>query len=88
MDTVRWVEGVEAQAEANVAAARLPRALTVLFDPACALCQRSRDWMLRQETYVTLRFVACSGEEARACAVCFQWARIAGWQRPHASAPR
>jgi predicted DCC family thiol-disulfide oxidoreductase YuxK len=66
MDAVRWVEEVEAQAEASAAAARLPRALTVLFDPACALCQRSRDWMLRQESYVTLRFVACSGEEARA----------------------
>ena len=66
MDTVRWVEDVEARAEANAAAARVPRALTVLFDPACALCQRSRDWMLRQAHYVTLSFVACSGEEARA----------------------
>jgi predicted DCC family thiol-disulfide oxidoreductase YuxK len=66
MDTARWVEEVEARAQASVAAARVPRALTVLFDPACALCQRSRDWMLRQESYVTLRFVACSGEEARA----------------------
>jgi predicted DCC family thiol-disulfide oxidoreductase YuxK len=66
MDTARWVEDVEARAAANAAAARVPRTLTVLFDPACALCQRSRDWMLRQEAYVTLRFVACSGEEARA----------------------
>ena len=66
MDTARWVEDVEARAEANAAAARAPRALTVLFDPACALCRRSRDWMLRQAHYVTLRFVECSGEEARA----------------------
>ena len=66
MDAVRWVEDVEARAEANAATARVPRALTVLFDPACALCQRSRDWMLRQESYVALQFVACSGEEARA----------------------
>src|SRR6185369_8700864 len=42
------------------------RALTVLFDPSCSLCQRSRAWMLRQESYVPLRFVACSGDEARA----------------------
>jgi predicted DCC family thiol-disulfide oxidoreductase YuxK len=37
-----------------------------LFDPACSLCQRSRAWMLRQEAYVQLHFVPCSGEEARA----------------------
>lgn len=68
MDTVAWMEEVEARAEARVAApgGRSPRALTVLFDPSCALCQRSRTWMLGQESYVALSFVPCSGEEARA----------------------
>ena len=67
MDTAAWVRDVEERVEDRVAAtsARNPRALTVLFDPHCALCRRSRGWMLRQESYVELRFVACSGEEAR-----------------------
>ena len=67
MDTAAWVRDVEERVEERVAAtgARTPRALTVLFDPDCALCRRSRGWMLRQESYVELRFVACSGEEAR-----------------------
>jgi len=67
MDTAAWVRDVEERVEERVAApgARSPRALTVLFDPHCALCRRSRGWMLRQESYVELRFVACSGEEAR-----------------------
>jgi len=67
MDTTDWVSDVEARVQQRVAAApRSPRALTVLFDPGCALCQRSRAWMLRQESYVPLHFVACSGEQARA----------------------
>ncbi len=68
MDTARWMEDVETQAEARAASAfpRSPRALTILFDPSCALCQRSRAWMLRQRSYVQLTFVACSGAEARA----------------------
>ena len=68
MDTTAWVRDLEERVEARVVAtaARIPRVLTVLFDPSCALCQRSRDWMLRQAPYVELRFLACSGEEARA----------------------
>ena len=41
-------------------------ALTVLFDPTCALCQRCRAWMLRQPSFVPLTFLACSEAEARA----------------------
>jgi predicted DCC family thiol-disulfide oxidoreductase YuxK len=68
MDTAAWVRDVEQRVEERVVASEAPRprALVVLFDPTCALCQRSRAWMLRQESYVELRFVACSGEEARA----------------------
>ena len=64
MDTTAWVRDVEDRVEERVATpgARSPRVLVVLFDPSCALCQRSRAWMLRQECYVELRFVACSGD--------------------------
>jgi predicted DCC family thiol-disulfide oxidoreductase YuxK len=55
-----------AQERVDDEGARSPRRLVVLFDPGCALCQRSRAWMQHQESYVELRFVACSGEEARA----------------------
>jgi predicted DCC family thiol-disulfide oxidoreductase YuxK len=67
MNSAAWVEDVEARVEARLGAAPAsPRVLTILFDPACSLCQRSRAWMLGQEPYVELRFVPCSGEEARA----------------------
>ena len=68
MDATAWMEHVEARVAERVApfAARSPRALTVLFDPGCTLCQRSRAWMLSQETYVPLSFMACSGDEAQA----------------------
>jgi hypothetical protein len=60
MDTAAWVRDVEERVEARVGAteAASPRALLVLFDPHCALCQRSRAWMLRQESYIELRFLA------------------------------
>ena len=68
MDTAAWLESVEARADERVAPyrTRIPRVLTVLFDPGCSLCQRSRAWMLRQESYLRLDFVPCSGAEARA----------------------
>jgi predicted DCC family thiol-disulfide oxidoreductase YuxK len=68
MDTSAWLEHVEARVDERVAEAapRIPHTLTVLFDPTCALCQRSRTWMLGQPSYVRLVFVPCSGEEARA----------------------
>jgi predicted DCC family thiol-disulfide oxidoreductase YuxK len=68
MNATAWMEDVEARVQARVApdAARSPRTLTVLFDPACALCLRARAWMQHQPSYVRLTFVACSGAEARA----------------------
>lgn len=68
MDTNVWVAEVEARVNErlNPDGARSPAALTVVFDPACALCQRCRDWMLRQPAYVALSFVACTEAEARA----------------------
>jgi predicted DCC family thiol-disulfide oxidoreductase YuxK len=50
--------------EARVAGPRSPRALTVLFDPRCALCQRCRAWMLGQASYLPLTFLACTSDEA------------------------
>jgi predicted DCC family thiol-disulfide oxidoreductase YuxK len=68
MDTATWIDDVEAKVEDRLAGAttRSPRALTVLFDPACALCQRCRSWMLGQATYVALDFLPCTAAEARA----------------------
>jgi predicted DCC family thiol-disulfide oxidoreductase YuxK len=68
MDATAWIDDVEARVRDRVSApeARSPRALTVLYDPACALCRRCKDWMLAQDAYVPLAFVACSGDEARA----------------------
>jgi predicted DCC family thiol-disulfide oxidoreductase YuxK len=67
MDTTAWLEDVEARVEDRIddGASRSPRNLTVLYDPGCALCQRCRAWMLGQATYVSLTFVACTGDEAR-----------------------
>ena len=67
MDTANWIEEVEARVQERIdpSGARSPRALTVLFDPGCALCQRCRAWMLGQPSYVPLTFVPCTGAEAR-----------------------
>jgi len=67
MDTSDWLDDLEARVAQKIddARPRLPRALTVLFDPGCALCQRCRSWMLGQPSYVPLTFVACTGDEAR-----------------------
>jgi len=68
MDTTAWVRDVEHRVEERVGAPETPspRKLIVLFDPSRALCQRSRAWMLREEAYVELQFIPCSGAEARA----------------------
>lgn len=68
MDAAAWMDDVEARVQARVApdVARVPCALTVLFDPRCALCRRCRAWMQRQPTFVPLTFVACTGGDARA----------------------
>jgi predicted DCC family thiol-disulfide oxidoreductase YuxK len=39
--------------------------LTVLFDPACALCQRARHWLAAQPQYVRLEFIPAGSELAR-----------------------
>ena len=41
------------------------RRLTVLFDPACALCLRARAWLSAQLQYVRLEFVPAGSELAR-----------------------
>jgi predicted DCC family thiol-disulfide oxidoreductase YuxK len=68
MDATAWIDDVEARAAHRAAGgpARAPRALTVLYDPACALCRRCRAWMERQASYVPLAFVGCTEGEARA----------------------
>ncbi|HMF43164.1 MAG TPA: DCC1-like thiol-disulfide oxidoreductase family protein [Polyangia bacterium] len=68
MDAAAWMEDVEARVQARVApdAGRSPGALTVLFDPRCALCRRCRAWMQRQPSYVPLTFVSCTAGDARA----------------------
>jgi predicted DCC family thiol-disulfide oxidoreductase YuxK len=66
-DIERWMVAVDRRLGAELAGRepRAPRALTVLFDPGCALCQRCRSWMLGQARYVELEFVASTSEEAR-----------------------
>jgi predicted DCC family thiol-disulfide oxidoreductase YuxK len=68
MDTAEWVEAIEARVEQRIAAKspRCPGALTVLFDPGCALCRHCRDWMLEQPAYVPLTFLECTRDVARA----------------------
>ena len=67
MNANTWIADLEARVDDRLAdvGARSPRALTVLFDPSCALCQRCRSWMLRQPSFVPLSFLACSEGEAR-----------------------
>jgi predicted DCC family thiol-disulfide oxidoreductase YuxK len=65
MDTTAWLDHVEDQVEDRLSDQRGPRSLTVLFDPACSLCQRCRVWMLAQVSYVPLHFLACTSDEAR-----------------------
>ena len=66
MDAATFIETVEEHWAEKLRESRCPRSLTVLFDPGCSLCQRCKAWMLGQSTLVELRFVPCTGEEARA----------------------
>jgi predicted DCC family thiol-disulfide oxidoreductase YuxK len=66
MEASEWFENMERQVEERYETPRSPRELTVLFDPGCALCRRCCDWMLHQSTFVKLKFVSCTGTEARA----------------------
>jgi len=40
--------------------------LTVLYDPTCGLCRRAHEWLADQRKHVTLAFVPCKSDEARA----------------------
>jgi predicted DCC family thiol-disulfide oxidoreductase YuxK len=64
VDTETWLRDLEARAARRVPT--VPRTLTVLFDPGCRLCLRSRAWMLGQDAYIQLRFLPCTSDEARA----------------------
>src|SRR5262245_37843922 len=66
MEASHWFEQIELRVEERYEMPRSPRELTVLFDPGCALCRRCCDWMLRQATFVNMKFVSCTGAEARA----------------------
>jgi predicted DCC family thiol-disulfide oxidoreductase YuxK len=39
--------------------------LTVLYDPTCGLCCRTREWLALQRQLVTMVFVPCKSNEAR-----------------------
>ncbi len=39
--------------------------LTVLYDEACPVCRRARQWVEGQRTYVPVDFVPAGGDEAR-----------------------
>ena len=39
--------------------------LTVLYDPACGLCQRVHEWLADQPKQVELKLIAIRSEEAR-----------------------
>ena len=40
-------------------------AITVMYDPACGLCTRVREWMRAQRAYVVIEFIAADSETAR-----------------------
>lgn len=64
MNTEAWLEHLESDARERFTIARTPRALTVLYDPSCALCQRCAAWLTGQPSYVELRLMPSSGSEA------------------------
>ena len=66
METDAWLADLEAHVAEKHAPRRSPRALTILFDPECALCRRCIRWLATQPSYLPLAFLPCTGEEARA----------------------
>ena len=42
----------------------MPRTLTVLYDASCGLCRRARSWLMRQEQYISLEFIAAASHQA------------------------
>lgn len=73
MDTEAWIDDVQGRVDERLREARVPRGLTVLYDPGCALCQRCRSWMEGQEAHVRLRWLACTAEEARKAYGAIPW---------------
>jgi predicted DCC family thiol-disulfide oxidoreductase YuxK len=39
--------------------------ITIVYDSACGLCTRMKDWIRQQAPFVTLQFVAAGSSEAR-----------------------
>jgi predicted DCC family thiol-disulfide oxidoreductase YuxK len=39
--------------------------LYVLYDPKCELCQRLKDWLLTQQTWISLAMVPAGAKEAK-----------------------
>ena len=66
MNSSKWIEDVDRRWQERVEKPRSPRAITVLYDPGCALCRRCRNWMLGEEAAVELKFVECTGADAKA----------------------
>src|SRR4051812_47227377 len=65
MDATGWIGEVEERVAARLAGERVPRPLTVLYDPSCSLCRRCRSWMERQHAFLPVTWLGCTGEEAR-----------------------
>lgn len=61
-----WLRALDRRltAEAQARSPAIPQRLTILFDPACALCRRVRAWMLGQPAYVELEFMPATSNEA------------------------
>ena len=66
MSTDAWLDDLDQRLSERFHYRRVPKILTVLYDPDCALCRRCREWMSRQPAYVELRFMPATGEAARA----------------------
>jgi predicted DCC family thiol-disulfide oxidoreductase YuxK len=66
MTAETWIDDVDMRWQERVETPRSPKALTVLYDPGCALCRHCRHWMLGEVARVPLHFVECTGVEARA----------------------
>jgi len=66
MNTEAWLDEIENDAHERFNPPRSPRALTVLYDPGCALCRRCAFWLSGQPSYVRLELMPCTSAEARA----------------------
>jgi predicted DCC family thiol-disulfide oxidoreductase YuxK len=73
MDPTAWLGEVEERVDDRLDRARVPRTLTVLYDPNCSLCRRCRAWMERQRTFLRVTWLACTGEAARKAYGAIPW---------------